>query len=182
MQSNKLRTLTLMLGAVGIVALSGCLSNPVASTPKPAAVAEIAPTQGNTVKGTVEFAPQGDKVLVTATLSGLAPNSTHGFHIHEKGDCSAPDGTSAGGHFNPDKVQHGQGEIRHVGDMPNIKADAKGNATYSEALDLLSLDAASPNYIVERGVIVHQNPDDYVSQPVGNAGARLACGVITAVK
>ncbi len=145
------------------------------------AVAELAPTQGNNVKGTVQFEQKGDKVLVTAEVTGLAANSEHGFHVHEKGDCSAPDGTSAGGHFNPENKPHGHASMeRHVGDMPNLKADANGVAKASFELDLMTLKEGSANNIIGRGLIVHKDPDDYKSQPVGNAGARIACGVIKA--
>lgn len=145
------------------------------------AVAELAPTEGNAVKGTVQFEQKDDKVMVVADVSGLPPNSEHGFHIHEKGDCSAADGTSAGGHFNPANKPHGHGTAeRHVGDMPNLKADAHGVAKASFEMDLMTLNDGSANNIVHRAVIVHKDPDDYKSQPVGNAGARVACGVIKA--
>lgn len=145
------------------------------------AVAELAPTQGNAVKGSVQFEQKGDKIMVTVDVSGLPANSEHGFHVHEKGDCSAPDGTSAGGHFNPENKPHGhEGTERHVGDMPNLKSDANGVAKASFELDLMTLKDGSANNIINRAVIVHKDPDDYKSQPVGNAGARVACGVIKA--
>jgi Cu-Zn family superoxide dismutase len=143
------------------------------------AVAELAPTQGNQAHGTVQFEQKGSKVQVIAHITGLPANSEHGFHVHEKGDCSAPDGTSAGGHFNPMSEPHGHGMHRHVGDMPNLVADANGVANLSVELDLMTLREGSNN-IIGRGIIVHASPDDYASQPTGNAGGRIACGVIKA--
>lgn len=156
--------------------LAACASTP----PAPAASATLAPTKGNAVSGKVEFTPSGNKVLVTAQVSGLKPNSEHGFHIHEKGDCSAPDATSAGGHFNPGgapHAHHGQ-PTRHAGDLPNLKADAAGNAVFRFETELVSLVKGAANDITGRSVVVHANPDDYASQPAGNSGPRVACGVI----
>lgn len=145
------------------------------------ALAKLAPTTGSTVAGTIEFVAAADgSVRVDGQVSGLAPGSTHGFHIHEKGDCSAPDAMSAGGHFNPDGQPHGNpaGHSHHVGDLPNLVADASGVATVS--IDSTHLALAGPESIVGRGLIVHKDADDYATQPTGNSGARLACAVITA--
>jgi superoxide dismutase, Cu-Zn family len=99
--------------------------------------------------------------------------------VHDKGDCSSGDGMSAAGHFNPLGKPHGNhtSAERHAGDMPNIKADANGRASYRAELDVIAV-ADGPTSIVGRGLIVHRDPDDYTSQPVGNAGPRLACAVI----
>ena len=99
--------------------------------------------------------------------------------MHEKGDCSAPDATSAGGHFNPDTKAHGMpnSDMSHAGDMPNIKSDANGNATYSAKLSGFSVDNSATG-ILGRSVVVHRDPDDYKSQPAGNSGPRIACGLI----
>ncbi len=145
------------------------------------AAARLAPTAGNTVTGSVKFQQVGGKVVVTAEISGLQPNAEHGFHVHEKGDCSAPDATSAGGHFNPGGKPHahyGKPE-RHAGDMQNLKADASGNAKYRWESDLLAVGDGAAN-VVGRSVVIHRDPDDYSSQPAGNSGPRLACGVIAA--
>jgi Cu-Zn family superoxide dismutase len=141
------------------------------------ASAGFSPTKGNKAIGEVTFEQVGDKVRVTAQLVRLPANVELGFHIHEKGDCSSGDGMSAGGHFNPYGKPHGRGAGRHAGDMPNLKSDAKGKAKLSVDLDIITL-KPGPASIIGRGVIVHAQPDDYTSQPVGNAGARLACGVI----
>ena len=146
----------------------------------PQATAKLAPTAGNQTAGTVTFTPNGDRVRVLAQISGLASGS-HGFHIHEKGDCRAPDATSAGGHFNPGSQPHGNpaAGAHHAGDMPMLVADASGHATLDATLSSISLGSGA-NGIVGRSVVVHKDPDDFKSQPAGNSGARVACGVIVA--
>jgi Cu-Zn family superoxide dismutase len=141
------------------------------------ATAELKPTTGSSAAGTVTFAQKGDKVTVTANVSGLSPGS-HGFHIHEKGDCSSGDGMSAGGHFNPTGKPHGDPSApdHHAGDMPQLVADASGKATVTADLSPMTIGGA--NDIVGKAVIVHKDPDDFKTQPTGNSGARVACGVI----
>ncbi len=141
------------------------------------AIAEMAPTEGNAASGTVVFTQQEGSLKVTVNLSGFAPGSSHGFHVHETGDCSAPDGSSAGGHYNPEGHDHHMppDEPRHAGDMGNVAADADGNVSQEMTFTNISLENA--NAIVGKAVIVHANLDDG-GQPTGNAGARLACGVI----
>jgi len=142
------------------------------------ATATIAPTAGNSAKGTVTFTQKGDKTTVTAHLSGLTPGG-HGFHVHEKGDCSAPDATSAGGHFNPTGKPHGapDGSDHHAGDLPMLQADASGNASLSVDVSGLAIGGGA-NDIVGKSVVVHKDVDDYKTQPAGNSGARIGCGVI----
>jgi len=147
------------------------------------ATATLKPTEGNQVAGELTFTTADGGVHVTGTVTGLTPDSQHGFHIHETGDCSAPDGTSAGGHFNPDGVAHGQvtADPHHAGDTNNITADAQGTATIDQMLsNNVDIGKGDKYDIVGKGVIVHAKPDDYTSQPTGEAGARLACGVIQA--
>jgi len=141
------------------------------------AVCVLHPTEGNDVKGTVTFTKSGDGVKVVADVEGLTPGK-HGFHIHQYGDCSAPDGTSAGGHFNPEGVDHGgpEANVRHVGDMGNLEAGNDGKAHLEYTDNMLSL--TGKHSIVGRGIIVHAGEDDLTSQPTGAAGARVACGVI----
>ena len=141
------------------------------------AVAIVPPLSNSDVKGVVTFTKQDGGVLIEAELSGLTPGE-HGFHIHEFGDCSKADGTCAGGHFNPTSAPHGAPDDaeRHAGDFGNIKADASGKATYKRVDKMIKLNGAQS--IIGRGVIVHADPDDLKSQPSGNAGARVACGVI----
>lgn len=156
--------------------LGGCATM---GSGEPRATAQLQPTRGNSVTGNVSFTQKGDKVVVAAQVSGLKPNQEHGFHVHEKGDCSSGDGMSAGGHFNPRSSPHGHHstQARHAGDMPNLRADGYGNASLNMELDIITV-TAGPTSVVGRGLIVHAQPDDYKSQPVGNAGARLACAVI----
>jgi Cu-Zn family superoxide dismutase len=144
------------------------------------AVAELQPAAGKNVHGTVTFqAVTGNEVKVTAHVTGLEPGK-HGFHVHEKGDCSAPDFTSAGGHFNPTTEPHGAptDARHHVGDLGNIEANANGEAHLEMTVDFLQLNG--PDSIVGKAVIVHEKEDDLKTQPTGNAGAREACGVIEA--
>jgi Cu-Zn family superoxide dismutase len=142
------------------------------------AAATLAPTAGNTAAGTVTFTQMGNKVTVNAKVSGLAPGR-HGFHVHEKGDCSAPDAMSAGGHFNPTGKAHGDPNApdHHAGDMPMLQADASGNATLSADLDVITIGSGVTD-IVGKSVIVHKDADDYKTQPTGNSGARVACGIV----
>jgi Cu-Zn family superoxide dismutase len=142
------------------------------------AVAVLKPTQGSNVKGTVRFNETPPKVHIVADLTGLTPGK-HGFHIHEKGDCSAPDASSAGGHFNPDHTMHGAPDAaeHHDGDLGNIVADANGKAHYDQTVNFLEI-AVDPKTIDGKAVIVHAGEDDLHSQPAGNAGPRVACGVI----
>jgi Cu-Zn family superoxide dismutase len=142
------------------------------------AVAILKPTKGSEVKGTVRLNEIPPNVRIVAGLTGLAPGK-HGFHIHEKGDCSAPDASSAGAHFNPENKKHGNPEAseHHMGDLGNIEADANGRAHYERTVNFLEI-AVDPNTIDGKSIIVHANEDDFSAQPAGNAGARVACGII----
>jgi Cu-Zn family superoxide dismutase len=149
-------------------------------TPEPQAItatADLQATEGNEVSGTVSFEEADGMVTIVADVTGLEPG-LHGFHIHETGDCSAPDGTSAGGHFNPGETEHGapDAEMHHSGDLGNLEADEMGAAHLEVSVDFITL-SEGPASVLNRGVIVHAMEDDF-GQPTGNAGARLACGVI----
>lgn len=142
-------------------------------------VAVMAPTAGATAAGTVFFEALVDgRIKVTATMTGLQPGATHAIHIHTFGDVRATNGTSAGGHYNPAGHPHALPKTaeRHAGDLGNLHADAQGKAHYTLTVDNLSL-AGEMNPIIGRGVVVHAKEDDG-GQPTGNAGARLAVGVI----
>ncbi|MFN2476837.1 MAG: superoxide dismutase family protein [Chthoniobacterales bacterium] len=145
------------------------------------AIAVLSSASGSKVTGSVVFTKAGDDLKVVADVTGLTPGK-HGFHVHEFGDCSAPDATSAGGHFNPAKHQHGDRAVtdRHIGDLGNLDADASGKAhlEWTDKMMKLSGDGS----ILGLAVIVHEKEDDLKSQPVGNAGGRLACGVIGVAK
>lgn len=156
------------------------------SEPDPAAVSErnmagaSATLQSNSdVAGTVQFAPEGDTVRVKVELTGLEPGP-HGFHIHETGDCSAEDFTSAGGHFNPHEDQHGapSDDQHHSGDFGNVEASAEGVVSIELEMDVV-LDPEASDSVIGKAVIVHAKADDLKSQPSGAAGPRVACGVIS---
>ena len=138
------------------------------------AVAVLHPTDGFDAKGTVYFTAVENGVQVTAEISGLSEGNK-GFHIHQYGDCTAANGTSAGGHFNPEGMDHAgpTDAMRHMGDMGNITANAQGNAMIDYVDKTIHI-----NMILGRGVIVHNGEDDLSSQPSGAAGPRVACGVI----
>jgi Cu-Zn family superoxide dismutase len=158
------------------VLLAACQTTP----PEPLmATAQLQPTKGNKAFGEATFEQAGDKVNVVIFVQGLKPGQEHGLHIHEKGDCSSGDGMSAGGHFNPHGKPHGHpasGE-RHAGDLPALVANKQGRANIRVGMDIITLNPGPAN-IIGRAVIVHADPDDYKTQPTGNAGARIACGVI----
>ena len=185
----------LALAAGSLFLLTGCnhqapeLPPPVTTAPKvkppapkPATMASAKATitglNGSTVAGDVTFTDTGNGVSIEAHLTGLAPGK-HGFHIHETGDCSG-DGTAAGNHFNPENMAHGgpDGTTLHAGDMGNLVADATGNAQVTMLSKHVTLDNG-PMGIIGRAVVVHEKEDDLTSQPAGNSGNRIGCGVIT---
>lgn len=177
--------LNLLYAVCGIALLSSCgggsseYQDPTGSE-LTSAVAVLNPTDGSNTRGVVYFNTMEDgKVRVVADISGLTPNSYHGFHIHEYGDLSAADGTSAGGHYNPEGHEHGAPGIgnHHAGDLGNVEADAMGNARKEMTVDFITVNG-SDNPILGRGIILHAGEDDLVSQPTGAAGARIAQGVI----
>lgn len=164
-----------LLTLVTALALTAC-----ATSSGPSASAQLQPTRGNSTSGEVRFVQHGDKVRVSGEIRGLKPGAEHGFHVHDKGDCSSGDGMSTGGHYNPGGRKHGahgRGE-HHAGDLPSLKADANGVARFSFDSSTIAVGSGSTD-IVGRGLIVHRDPDDYTTQPTGNAGPRLACAVIT---
>lgn len=140
----------------------------------------LEPKSNSTVTGTATFTEKDGKVTFTAKMAGLDPG-VHAIHIHEKSDCTAADGSSAGGHWNPTFKKHGKwgvGEY-HKGDIGNFTADAKGNGTITMTTDEWAIggDDETKN-ILGKGLIVHQGADDFTSQPAGDAGARVACSGI----
>ena len=141
------------------------------------AVAVIHPTEGNEVSGTVLFSRENEGIRIQARLQGLSEGA-HGFHVHQYGDCTASDGTSAGGHFNPFDMPHAgpTDAKRHVGDLGNISADAEGVGTYNR-VDTVVAFSGQAN-VLGRAMVVHGGEDDMSSQPSGAAGPRVACGVI----
>ncbi|HET7670898.1 MAG TPA: superoxide dismutase family protein [Burkholderiales bacterium] len=167
--------------AVAIL-LAACKGAPQQSSEELRATAGLQPTKGNKTFGEATFEPApGGKVRVVVFAQGLRPDREHGFHIHEAGDCSSGDGMSAKGHFNPHAKPHGHPSSaeRHAGDLPSLRSDKGGRAKLDVTVDGITL-TAGPASIIGRGLIIHADPDDYKTQPTGNAGARLACGVIKA--
>ena len=188
MTQTPVRGLTFAMIACSM--LAACASAPSAPKAKPAASTaqqaevNLAPASGSLVSGKLALVPMGDGVHITGEVGGLKPGDVRGFHIHEKGDCSAADASSAGGHFNPGAQPHGRASqgAHHAGDTDNIVADAKGVARIDAHVQGVSLGGGAANDIARRAIIVHAAADDYATQPTGNAGARVACGVITVVK
>ncbi|MGD7095630.1 superoxide dismutase family protein [Ralstonia pseudosolanacearum] len=181
-----MKQLVIGLAAIGLMA--GCASNAGTgtSTGAPAAgtsaLATLAPKSGSNVQGTIKLLQQGDnRVAMAVDIAGLPPNGMFGFHVHEKGDCSSPDGMSAGGHFNPTGQPHGDPRSgpHHAGDIPMLQSDASGKAVGSIVLTGVTLTPGATS-LVGRAVIVHAGMDDYKTQPTGNSGGRVACGVIVA--
>ena len=184
---------TALMAAATAVFLSACGSTtpvkpaapkvPTTSTAKQAVVT-LASASGSLVSGKVMAVPMAGGVHLTGTVGGLPPNSTHGFHVHEKGDCSAADASSAGPHFNPSAAPHGKAEsgAHHAGDMDNVVANAQGVVTVNVHVSGVTLGGGAINDIAGRALVVHASADDYTSQPAGNAGARVACGVIKVVQ
>ena len=183
--------------AASVVALSACSSTPstsgapqapstattAVSTAKAAQV-NLASASASLVSGRLSVVPMHDGVHLTGEIGGLAPNSTHAIHIHEKGDCRAADASCAGGHFNPAGAPHGKvgGSAHHGGDMDNIVADAEGVAKVNVHASGVTLGGGAANDVAGKAVIVHAAPDDYRTQPTGNAGGRIACGIITVTR
>ena len=166
----------IIFAAAVAVLLTACQTTPPAPL---IATAQLQPTKGNKTFGEATFEQVGDKVRVVIFVQGLKPGQEHGLHIHEAGDCSSGDGMSAKGHFNPLGKPHGHpGSMeRHAGDLPALKANKEGRANVQITLDVITV-TPGPTSVIGRGLIVHADPDDYKTQPTGNAGARIACGVI----
>lgn len=185
-----LRLLTLSLATASMLTLAACAGTPLADDtsvpPTPAKADEpagptrleatIAPQMKSKTSGTVTIEPVAgaDRTKVSFEITGLKKNSKHGFHIHEKGDCG-DNGKKAGGHWNPNSDKHGglMDHERHLGDFGNITADAKGVAKGEIEVPTFSLNAAKG-----LAVIVHAKADDLKSQPSGDAGDRIGCGVL----
>lgn len=162
-----------------VLLLASGLTSTFADEPTKA-IAILHSASNSKVAGTVTFTKTGDAIQVVADITGLTPGK-HAFHIHEFGDCSAADASSAGSHFNPMKKPHGAPDAaeRHIGDLGNVEADASGKAHLELKDNMLKF--SGENSILGRGVIVHEKVDDW-SQPTGNAGGRIACGVIGVAK
>lgn len=179
-------TTTTIACFVTTVALVACSPGPRASSQALSgavyATATLAPTQGHSAAGRIRLQSDGDRVRLTGFVTGLSPGRQHGFHIHERGDCSSPDASSAGEHFDPAGSRgHGGPEAarRHAGDLPNLQADASGRAEVALDVGGVTLGTGATG-VTGRALVVHAQPDDYRSQPAGGSGDRIACAVIAA--
>ncbi len=167
---------TMIGGLVAMVVLAA----PGAALAKgPKAGAALESRSGSTVTGKVTFTQHGNKVAMKVVVNGLTPGN-HAIHLHDKGDCSAADAMSAGGHWNPSAEDHGKWAHApfHHGDIGNLVANAKGKAELNMKSELWTLGDGKSSDVVGRSVIVHAKEDDFTTQPTGNAGGRVACGVI----
>lgn len=167
----------LMFTATVVATLAACAS----SAHRPSAMATIRPTTGQTAQGMVQFMENSDgSVEVKVELTGV-PAGVHGFHVHEKGDCS-DDAKAAGGHFNPTGMAHGApaASTHHAGDFGNVTADASGKVRTSFTTRSITVNPGMSS-VVGHAIVLHGGPDDLTSQPAGNSGARIACGVAEAM-
>lgn len=192
---NRVSCLSLPLA---LAALAGCASSPSAVAPAtPAAApvlaevgtvaraeAALAPASASIVSGRLVLTAEPGGVRISGTLGGLRPLQPAAFHVHERGDCSAMDASSAGGHFNPLGQAHGRSGAgaHHLGDMDNLQADARGRSVVDVLLPGVVLGGGAGNDVLGRAIVVHGQADDYHSQPAGNAGARVACGVVRTLR
>ena len=176
----------LALGATGLLVAGAALAaqseskkaaQPTQTMPAGKAGATIEGRSGSSLTGAAEFMMHGTQMMITVSVKGAVPG-THAVHIHEKGDCSAPDATSAGGHFNPGGHMHGAPDAKehHAGDLGNMTVGADGSGSLMIQSSELSLEGS--NSILGRAIIMHEKSDDFVTQPTGNAGGRIGCGVI----
>lgn len=173
----RVRPILMITAAAVCCGCTGMRAKPVT------AVAVLESRSASSASGRAELRESKDhqRVLVHIEMRGLAANSVHGFHVHDKGDCSAADASSAGPHFNPTGSTHGSVDslIHHAGDLPVLTADAAGTLKTDFIMRDLSL-APGANSIVGRSLVLHRDVDDYMTQPAGNSGPRIACGVIVA--
>jgi Cu-Zn family superoxide dismutase len=171
---------TMLLAVALAAAATATLSGRQAARPaEAAAAAKIEAKSGSAVAGEATFSASAGKVTMRVTVTGLPPG-THAMHLHEKGDCSDPEAKAAGAHWNPSNEAHGRwghGAFHH-GDIGNLEANAKGEATLTFTTDLWTIGGPASSDIVGRSVIVHEKADDFQTQPTGNAGGRVGCGVI----
>ena len=168
---------SVMTAVCGALLAAGCAGTQ--EQKEVTAVAQLQPRSGSTVSGSIKFTQIGDVVRITGEVTGHS-KGPKGFHIHEKGDCSAADGMSTGGHFNPHKHKHGgpYDPVKHSGDLGNLVFNDQGVAKINFTVGDISVSKDRPDGIIGRAVIVHATVDDMKTDPTGNAGGRVACGVI----
>lgn len=170
-----MKTFSLVLSLLVFIGITGCATTDQAGA---TAVATMQPKSGSAVTGTVTFTESSRGVRVNVRLDNVAPG-VHGFHVHETGDCSAPDASSAGGHFNPSNEPHGapSDRVHHAGDLGNVTANERGEVRTEFFSNAITVSAGAQS-VVGKAIVLHTDPDDLTSQPTGNAGGRIACGVI----
>jgi len=174
--TSRFRSIALAAAAAGL--LAGCASMSGGA----GAAADLAPTAAitpNPTVGKVTFTPLEHGLRVAGEVRGLAPNTEHGFHIHEKGDCG-DNGNASGGHFNPAGGVHGKFAApgSHAGELPSLMADASGVARFRVDVHSISLTDGAANNVIGRALVVHRDRDDFTTQPAGNSGPRIACAII----
>jgi superoxide dismutase, Cu-Zn family len=152
---------------------------PAKAPAKPAIDAPLEAKSGSTVAGKTTVSTDGTKVTIKVDVE-KAPPGKHAVHIHEWGDCSAPDAKSAGGHYNPGKEAHGEWgkEHHHLGDIGNLDVAADGKGSITLTTDKWTVGGGTPSDVTGRSIIVHEKVDDFTTQPTGNAGGRIACVVL----
>jgi superoxide dismutase, Cu-Zn family len=171
----------LLLATILALASAACGDENEPADPAAAksASATLAPTMGNTATGTATFTTTESSIKLVVTIANAPPSTEHGFHIHANGACGV-DGMEAGGHWDPTTMMHGRwtDAAHHSGDIGNIMVDASGNGSTELVANVWSIGTGAANDVVNHAVILHASPDDFVTQPTGNAGGRIACGVI----
>lgn len=164
-----------------LVSLCACATPGQRSAqPEPDAVVQLEGKSGSSLTGTAELRRTGTGVLLTLRVNNAAPG-VHGVHLHEVGDCSAPDATSAGAHWNPTAAPHGHlgKPPAHLGDIGNLVVDAEGRGALEFVTELWTVGGGGLNDVLGKALVIHATADDLASQPSGNSGARIGCGVVS---
>jgi len=179
---NKQRIVAItFFSLMGLVSVTAGSLNKKEKIHQQEAKSTIEAKSGSEVEGEIKLWATKEGVKIKGLIKNLDPNSKHGFHVHEQGDCSGKGAKSAGGHFNPDGHKHGsrQHKLSHLGDLGNIEADKKGEASFELFVKGANLDQIKRSHsFMARAFIIHKQKDDISSQPSGNAGMRIGCGVI----
>lgn len=164
---------------VAIVLIAGIDCSAAEKVERKKAVVTIESRSDSHLTGKGKFVEEDGKVTLKLEIEGAEPG-THAVHLHEKGDCSAPDATSAGGHWNPSHENHGKWSNTpfHHGDIGNIEVGADGKGTFTLTTDLWTIGGSAETDVLGKAIIVHAKADDFTTQPTGNAGGRVGCGVV----
>ena len=183
------RTMLAALAGLSLACATSSANGPGASaeaatqSPAPATVARAAleARSGSALTGEGVFTREGEEVVLTVAVTGVSPG-THAVHLHEKGDCSAPDASSAGGHWNPTSEAHGQwGHApHHLGDVGNLEVGEDGSGRLVFRAGVWEVGTGGERDIVGHALVVHEKVDDFTTQPTGAAGGRIGCGVVVA--